>query len=85
MKADGEDFSRISKVAHKVKRLHIKYRIAMALGRIFEQSLATNANVARAFEILELYGVGADKPLRHRISQTKAIIDLAVKRLPVPV
>jgi hypothetical protein len=83
-KPDREDFARISKIAHKVKRLHVKYRITMALGRIFEQNLATNADVDRALEILELYGVDADKPLRYRISQTKAIIDLAVKRLPAP-
>lgn len=47
-KADREDFSRTSKIANKVKRLHVKYRIAMALGRIFEQNLATSDDVSRA-------------------------------------
>jgi len=78
---DTQDFARISRVAHKVKRLHIKYRIAMALGRIFEQNLATGADVGRALEILDQYNVNADESLRHRITQTRAIIDLAKQRL----
>jgi hypothetical protein len=40
--ADEKDLGRISVVANRVKRLHIKYMIATALGRIFEQRLATN-------------------------------------------
>ena len=82
---DKEDFARISKIAHKVKRLHIKYRIVMALGRIFEQNLATEADVDRALEILDLYKVGADAPLHYRIAQTKAMIDFAVNRLSISV
>lgn len=73
------DFARISLLPHKVTRLHIKYRITMALGRIFEQHLATRADVDRASEALELFNIGADPPLRHRIAQTKAIINLALE------
>lgn len=76
------DFDRLSRVALKVTKLHIKYRIAMALGRIFEQNLAAKNDVARAKNILDHFKYGADAPLRRRITQTKAIIDLAVNRLP---
>jgi Tfp pilus assembly pilus retraction ATPase PilT len=79
---DMEDFARLSKIAHKIRRLHIKYRFVMALGRIFEQGLATHADVARALEILDLYTVGADEPLNHRITQTRAMIQFALNRLP---
>ncbi|HEX3144913.1 MAG TPA: hypothetical protein VHQ64_13150 [Pyrinomonadaceae bacterium] len=72
------DFDRISRIAQKVKRLHVKYRIAMALGRLFEQNLAGEADVARCKEILDDYNIGADPALRRRIIQTKAIINLAV-------
>src|SRR6185503_8253324 len=57
---EKEDFARISKIARQVNRLHIKYRIVMALGRIFEQNLATGVDVGQALEILDLYNVGAD-------------------------
>jgi Tfp pilus assembly pilus retraction ATPase PilT len=79
---DERDFARISKMAHKVRKLHIKYRTVMALGRIFEQNLATKADADRALEILDLYEVGADAPLSRRITQTKAIIKFAINRLP---
>jgi hypothetical protein len=79
---DPGDFARLSKIAGQVQRLHIKYRFAMALGRIFEQNLATKADVDRALEILDLFEVGSDEHLRRRITQTKAIIKFAVDRLP---
>jgi hypothetical protein len=72
------DFDRISRIARKVKRLHIKYRIAMALGRLFEQNVAGEADISRCKEILDDYNIGADPALRRRITQTKAIIDLAL-------
>jgi len=75
---DEKDFDRISVIVHKVSRLHVKYIIAMAIGRIFEQRLAANTDVDRAQEILDLYTIGADQSLRNRIAQTKAIITMVV-------
>ena len=50
----------------------------MALGRLFEQNLIGETDVARCKEILDDYSIGADPALRRRIIQTKAIINLAV-------
>lgn len=75
---DEKDFDRISVIVHRVSRLHVKYIIAMAIGRIFEQRLAANADIDRAQEILDLYTIGADQSLLNRIAQTKAIIGMVV-------
>ena len=76
------DFDRLAMAARKVTRLHVKYRIVMALGRIFEQNLATKDDISRANQMLDQFESGADAALRRRIIQTRASIDLAVNRLP---
>lgn len=76
---DKDDFARLSSIAGKVDRLHVKYRIVMGIGRIFERNLATADNKNDALRILQLFTEGADAPLRQRITQTKAIIELAVR------
>lgn len=76
------DLERLSMAADKVTRLHIKYRIVMALGRVFEQNLATKADVSEANQILDRFADGADASLSRRITETKAMIKLAVNRPP---
>jgi hypothetical protein len=76
---DRRDFARISRIPHKVERLHVKYRIAMALARIFEQHLALRDDADRALEILDLFNVDADPVLRHRIYKTRRVIKLALE------
>ena len=79
-KPEEGDLARLSTAAAKVSKLHIKYRIAMALGRLFNLNLAGKGEVPEALTILDRLKVGADEPLRHRINQTRAIIDLAVRK-----
>ena len=76
---DKDDFARISLIADKVDRLHIKYRIVMAIGRIFERNLAASDDTNEALRILDQFTEDADPPLRRRITQTKAILELAVR------
>jgi len=81
---DEKDFDRLAQIAGKIRRLHIKYRLTMAIGRIFEQNLIAECNAADAKNILDQYEVTADPPLKKRIEQTRSIIQysLATRKNP---
>lgn len=75
---DEQDFSRLVQISGKIRRLHIKYRIAMAIARVFELNLIKRNEIENAKDILDQYEVEADAPLKKRIEQTRAIIEYSL-------
>lgn len=72
-----DDFEHLLHVADEVERLHIKYRIVMAIGRLFERGLADVTKGEDACAVLDAYKHGADKSLRGRIKYTETAIQVA--------
>ncbi len=68
------DLEHLLHVADEVERLHIKYRIVMAIGRLFERGLADADQADEACAVLAAYKHGADKSLRGRIKYTETAI-----------
>jgi|GEM_PF-6164207 len=76
---DG-DLELLLKASENVSKLHVKYRIVVAIGRLFEAGLATAADAARVKKLLEAFKQKADESLKRRIEQTESIIDLAINK-----
>ncbi len=74
------DLELLLKASEKVSKLHVKYRIVVAIGRLFEAGLATAADAVVVKKVLEAFKQKADDPLRRRIDQTESIIDLAMNK-----
>jgi hypothetical protein len=72
------DLDLLLKASKRVTKLHVMYRIVVALGRLFEAGVATAADAAGAKAVLSAFMQKADDSLRRRIDQTQSIIDLAV-------
>lgn len=70
------DFERLMRVSGHVQRLHVRYKMALTLGYLFERRLAAAANAKEACEVLDAYENGADEYLKERIARTRSIIDL---------
>lgn len=68
------DLAHLLHVADEASRLHVKYRIVMAFGRLFERGIADKSQIDTVCEALRSYKHGADKPLRDRIQYTEAAI-----------
>ena len=72
------DGSRLFKVARISPSRHTCYRVATAIGRVFEAQIASSAHVSEAMEILSYYYKhDPDKPLEERIIKTMAQIGKA--------
>ena len=74
------DFEHLLKASQKVTKLHVMYRIVVALGRLFEAGIATAADAAPAKAVLNAFMRDADVSLKRRIDQTRSIIDLALHK-----
>lgn len=68
------DIGRLLRVADEVNRLHVKYRIVLAVGRLFERQMTTPDDVPRIRDVLKLYKRDADAPLKRRIKYTEKTI-----------
>jgi hypothetical protein len=72
---ESGDLDRLITIAPRLERLHVKYRVVMAIGRLFERNLVTEADVGRALALLGNFSEGADAALLQRIMRTRAIIN----------
>jgi dGTP triphosphohydrolase len=68
------DVEHLLHVADEVSRLHVKYRIVLALGRLFERGIAKKDQVEPVCEVLRAYKHGADRSLSNRISYSENVI-----------
>lgn len=71
------DFDNLIKTSDTAGKLHVIYRVVVAIGRLFETGIATAADVGRANAVLDRYDKLADAPLKRRIERTRSIIALA--------
>jgi hypothetical protein len=70
------DLDRLLRVRGNVSKLHVKYRIVMAIGRIFERNLVSIEDITRVLSVLDQFAQGADDSLARRITQTRSIINI---------
>lgn len=76
------DLDLLLRVSDEVKKLHVMYRIVVAIGRLFESRLATAADVEHTNGVLRAFKECGDASLKRRIEQTESIIKLAVSYPP---
>jgi len=69
------DLDRLITIAPRLDRLHVKYKVVMAIGRLFERNLVAAADVGRAMALLDSLARGGDAALLQRIERTRAIIN----------
>jgi hypothetical protein len=70
------DVNRLLSAAPGVSRLHVRYSIILAFGRLVEDRLVGPETVSNIREILARFEVGADESLRERIMQLQALITI---------
>jgi hypothetical protein len=68
------DWERLAPIAHSVTRLHVRYRVAQALGKLFSARLAGTEDIPTVASILAQYKRGADTSLQSLIDQTRSLI-----------
>lgn len=68
------DLEHLLHVADEANRLHVKYRIVMALGRLFERGFAGQDSVENVCALLSSYKHDADKSLAERIAYTESVV-----------
>lgn len=69
------DLERLFRISTDVSRLHVRYRIVIAFGRLVERLLVERTDIQRTNEVLDDYLHGADKPLVARIKRTRAFME----------
>ena len=68
------DLGLLISVAEKPTRLHVKYRIMMAMGRLYERGLASPSYFDQSLAVARRFKEGADKSLLDRIANTENLI-----------
>lgn len=71
---ESGDLDALMHVAHEVNRLHVKYRIVLAMGRLFERGMVDERQKEEILQVLNLYKHDADNSLRRRIEQTELLM-----------
>jgi hypothetical protein len=68
------DLELLMRIADQVTRLHVKYRIVMAIGRLFERGIADKSMAEPVFNLLASFRQGADQSLLNRIDYTESTV-----------
>nr|WP_067286878.1 hypothetical protein [Marinobacterium profundum] len=71
---ESGDLELLMQVADQVTRLHVKYRIVMAVGRLFERGVADRSMAESVLKLLTAYRQGADQSLLRRIAYSESTI-----------
>jgi hypothetical protein len=69
------DAERLLQAAPRVTRLHVRYHMALAFGRLVEVGLVDEKGVARILTALNNFERGADEFLARRLAQVHALIE----------
>lgn len=69
------DVARLLRAGAKVTRLHVQYRITVAMAEIFRRGLASRPDKQPAGQMLRMYLPRADESLRKAIEATLNVID----------
>ncbi len=75
---EGGDTDRLLRVSDQVNRLHVKYRIVLAFGRLIERGIAGISDIPRIRHVLRMYESDSDTALKKRINATYAILNKAI-------
>lgn len=78
LSADGGDAGRLLKAAIGTKRLHVRYRVLIAITKLLERNLLPLAELGQVRELLREYESGADSPLKRLISNVTSLVNEAV-------
>jgi hypothetical protein len=72
------DTERLLRVSDEVNRLHVKYRIVLAFGRLIERGIAGISDIPRIRHVLRMYESDSDSALKKRINATYAILNRVI-------
>jgi len=78
LSADSGDAGRLLKAAHGAKRLHVRYRVLIAITKLLERNLLPPANLSTVRELLREYEAGADSSLKRLISNVTSLLNEVV-------
>jgi TIR domain len=70
------DTELLLKVAKDVGRLHVKYRIMVAVAALVERFRLSNEVLSSLEELLKKFALGADGSLMNRINETRSTIEI---------
>lgn len=74
LSADINDANRLLKAAFCAKRLHVRYRVLLAITKLLEKGLLPSEYLKKAQSLLQEYAIGADAPLLRLISNVTSLI-----------
>lgn len=78
LSAEPGDAGRLLKAARGAKRLHVRYRVLIAVTKLLERNLLPLSDLGTVRELLREYDMGADSPLRRLISNVTSLVNEAV-------
>lgn len=78
LSAETDDSERLLKAARGAKRLHVRYRVLIAITKLLERNLLSLADIGTVRELLREYEMGADGSLKRLISNVTSLINEAV-------
>ncbi len=70
----NDDPKHILRIADEANRLHVKYRIVLAMGKLLEKGIPNRYETEEFTRVLESYLHDADQPLERRISYTMTLL-----------
>lgn len=79
LSADGGDAGRLLMAAIGAKRLHVRYRVLIAITKLLERNLLPLAELGRVRELLREYEAGADSSLKRLILNVTSLVNEAVQ------
>lgn len=80
LSAETGDAGRLLKAARGAKRLHVRYRVLIAITKLLERNLLSLADIGAVRELLREYEAGADNSLRRLVSNVTSLINAAMDR-----
>lgn len=80
LSAENGDAERLLRAAHGTKRLHVRYRVLIAITKLLERNLLPLSSLEQVRELLHEYEEGADGALKRLIYNVKSLINETVHR-----
>jgi len=74
LSADSADAERLLSAAAGAKRLHVRYRVLIAITKLLERNLLPPTRLNQVQELLREYKIGADASLKRLISNVTALV-----------
>ena len=74
------DFDRLRSVAVPLQRLHVRYRVVVALAELYRKRLIPPSRRADLTALLQEYSIGADQSLQDLIDSTRSLLGQAEEK-----